>query len=108
MEWISIKPGENLYLPCTFRDDNGTPINLTGYTITSQVRVVSSKALLASTVVTIRNQTTEPGKFDVEHADTSAWEVNTDLAIDIKIQDPDGRVRKGSTLGIRVEWTPTP
>lgn len=66
--------------------DSGVDVDLTGYTITSQVRQFGT--LIQTMTVVISNQTTNTGEFTVSATatQTADWPVGT-LAWDIRLAD---------------------
>lgn len=68
------KRGDTFDFDGTYTEDDGTPINLTGITVSSQVRTPAG-VLVSTAVVTKANQTTNPGEYSGVIANTAAWPV---------------------------------
>ena len=96
----TIKPGDTLFLECTVTEDDGTtPLNLTGWTIASQVRTKRS-VLLAD--LTVDLHTPASGQFSLRTDATTTWPTGM-AEMDISYTDAGGRVMSTETLTIRVE-----
>lgn len=94
------KRGATLSLPV---DYEGSP-NLTGYTVTSQIRKNNvAKTLLATLTVTLANQTTNPGRVTLSCADsvTATWAAG-DYKCDIKYVSGAGVATPTDTFDFRV------
>lgn len=80
------KRGDTFSLACTWKVDN-TPTDITGLTITSQIRA-SSGALIVELRVVAENQTTNPGKYALVpvNPDTHLWPIG-DAYCDIQVDD---------------------
>jgi hypothetical protein len=77
---ISLKRGASLDLTLDFQSDAGAPIDLTGATITSQVRDSSDNLVLALTPVATANA----GEVRITVADTSLWPLGL-LRCDVRV-----------------------
>lgn len=80
-------------------DGNQTPINLDDYTIVSQVRR-KNNTLLSTAVITKSDQSTDPGEYLLEIANTTGWpleEVIWDVQYTL-----DGRIMSTETVYITV------
>lgn len=80
------KRGDTFSLACTWKVDN-TPTDITGLTITSQIRS-SSGRLIAELRVVAENQTTNPGKYALVpvNPDTHLWPIDA-ARCDIQVDD---------------------
>lgn len=102
---LEIKPGATLRVPGTLTDDSGVAVDLTGYTLSSQVRTRGTAELVATATVTPdADQTTNPGVFEVHVAAavTATWSPGVDLAMDIRIVQPDSDVDLTETVLVSV------
>jgi hypothetical protein len=76
-------------LTLTFKDGNGTAINLTGYTVAAQVYSEDRSTLYASFGVTYTNRTT--GTVDIKLADTQTATFSpNELKYDVLLTQPNG------------------
>lgn len=62
---LELKQGEDFYRLLTFKDENSSPINLTGYTFAGQIRASYDDELFLSFSFTILNQTTHTGQVEM-------------------------------------------
>lgn len=67
---LELKQGEDFYRLITIKDENSNPLNLTGFTFTSQVRATYSADLFLSFSFTILNQGTNAGQVEMKLAKT--------------------------------------
>lgn len=81
MKKIILKKGDTLALSCQLKDADGLPIDLTTYTISSQVRRPSGLTLVDTLTVTITDAAA--GEYSIYSSATSAWPVDL-LLCDIK------------------------
>lgn len=77
---------------------NGAVLDLSPYTITSQIRARDSDRLMPGVVVTIVNAAL--GRFDVTALDTSSW-TETDLLWDVVLTN-GGVIASSDTVPIQV------
>lgn len=84
---IRVKQGDTIRWAGTWRA-GGALVNLTGYTLESEMRAASGGALAATLTCTLGNQGTNPGTFTMHYADTSAIAVG-DYVVDIRVTEPD-------------------
>lgn len=96
---IDIKNGDTLRLACVAQDDAGNPVDLTGWTVTAQVRDAKYNALVASLSITV--DAPQEGAFTIE-GDTANWPVG-DLSFDIRYLDSLGRVAHTETIALNVQ-----
>lgn len=82
----TIKCGATLQYDATV-SNAGVPVNLTGWTITSQVKTPSGVAV-GTVTATVLDQTTTPGKYRLR-AQTAGWRLGTHNW-DIKYSYSDG------------------
>lgn len=69
---FTIEQGATFSLQVTWKDSTGTPINLTGYTISGKLKKkVTDSASLASFTCTPANQGTSPGVFTISLSATT-------------------------------------
>lgn len=78
---------------------NGAALDLTPYTITSQIRARDSDRLMPGVTVTIVNAAT--GRFNVTALDTSGWN-ESDLLWDVVLTDAGGVIASSDTVPITV------
>lgn len=102
MRSIQHKRGATLSYACALTDDAGDPVDLTGYTVTAEVRS-SARELVSTADVTLADQGTDPGVFTIEAdaADTADWEAGALLRFDVRIESAS-RVDYTETVEIRV------
>lgn len=91
----------------TWLGDDGLPADLTGTTITSQVRT-ETDALVSEATVEILNQTTNRGQFRlvVASATTATWPPGT-LVCNARLAFAGGVVRSTELWHITVQRPPT-
>lgn len=65
---LELKQGEDFLRVLTIKDENGTEVNLTGYSFAAQIRQDYDKDLFLSFTFTIRNQTTNTGEVEMSLA----------------------------------------
>ena len=99
---VAIKAGDTLQLTMQFLDLNGAPVDLTGATITGQVRDPAN-LLVATPALSV---TPIAGTVGILVADTSAWPLGL-LRCDLKIVMA-GVVSHSDTFGITVKGAVTP
>ena len=93
-----LKRGDALLWSCVSVDDNNVPEDLTDITVRAQVRVSSSKKLVAELIVSKANQTTNPGEFEIFYNNTKTWPIGT-LLCDIEYTS-NGVVSSSDTIEI--------
>lgn len=84
--------GDDFSIPMTLTDpdNNGTAVDITGWTITSQIRY--SKKLIDDVTVTITDATAGEFTISVDKANTAIWPARK-LKCDIQFDRPsEGRV----------------
>lgn len=97
---ITIKKGDSFSRACRLLDDTDTPIDLTDYTIESQVRD-SRDNLIATLTATKYNQTTNPGVFMLSAEDgTDSWP-SANLGMDI-VYTVDGIIQHTEDITVSV------
>lgn len=81
---VVIKRGDTLIADCTYKDANGSPVNLdtAGITIESCVRSADGAALHRLEFIK-QDQATRPGEYRLR-GDSSTWERGDELAWDIR------------------------
>lgn len=95
----------------TFRRDairkvDGVPTDLSGYSITSQVRDPRDLSSIVDTAtVTIANQVTDTGKFELDFGSTETWPIGS-LWLDIRL-DSGGTVDYTERVTLEVSETAT-
>ena len=99
MTKITIKKGDTLALSCKLTEDDGTAINLTAVTITSQVRKAVGSELVANLTVVVTNAAL--GEYSLTSTDTSNWPVDT-LICDIKYSFGSPSIIRTETFSIEV------
>lgn len=62
---LELKQGEDFYRLLTFKDENGSLINLTGYTFAGQIRASYDDEMFLSFSFTTLNQTTNTGQVEM-------------------------------------------
>jgi hypothetical protein len=100
---IQHKRGDTLEIECTESAD-GTPVNLTGYTVEAQVRTRGGDELVDDATVTLADQGTSPGVYTVSvaAARTALWEPGRPLDLDVQYTAPGGTVWSSGTISITV------
>lgn len=71
------KRGDTLSLGCKWTDNNGTPINLVGYTIASQVKAVG---FFANLTVVVTNAALGEFNLSATATATSTWPITSSQA----------------------------
>ena len=99
MTQVRIKQGETLLLECAYTTDAGVAINVTGWTIRSQVRDTHNN-LLGDLVVDLHTPVT--GQFSITYANTALWPAGP-ARMDIAYEDGTGRVIYTDTVSISIE-----
>jgi len=99
MTAMTIKPGDTFLLECSVTEDNATPLDLTGWTIASQVRTKRG-VLLADLTVDIHTPAT--GEYSLRTDATSDWPTGV-AEMDIAYTDSGGRIMSTETLTLSVE-----
>lgn len=98
---IKHKQGDTFEVGATYADsETGAPINLTAYTIVSQVRDTAG-ALIENLQVIFADQNTKPGEFRLRSTSTGAWPAR-ELLWDIEYRFDD-TVISTETLRIAVQ-----
>lgn len=72
MPLVEVRQGDDLVLPCTATNPDGTPINLTGYTIAATVRAANGVPMGAFTV-TITAPLLGQYTLTMPRAQTALW-----------------------------------
>ena len=82
---VSTKAGDTFSMDGLYSDASDVPINLTGYTVTSQIKRQNSLDLIGSLTATLANQTTSPGVFTLSATATATalWATGT-FVCDVK------------------------
>lgn len=103
MQSVTHKRGATLSWAGALADDAGVAVDLTGYTLTAQVRD-ASRSLITEATVTLADQITSPGVFSVVvgASDTAAWPLAT-LLTDVRVVSPSGHVDYTETIRIDVK-----
>lgn len=94
-----IKRGDSFNMSCIYKE-NGTPANLTQYTINSQLRD-SGDNLVQALLVTKADQSSLPGAFVLSAIDTSVFPIDL-LRCDIQFVEGE-TTRSTQTFFIPVE-----
>ena len=100
---IQRKRGDAFELECTESAD-GVPVNLTGYTVASQIRTLAGDELVDTATITLADQGTSPGVFTLYVAKerTRLWEPGRNLAFDVEFTPPNGKSWSSATVTIDV------
>lgn len=75
MESLNHKQGDTLTITGTWTDSSGVAIDLTGYTIASQVRVVTGTTFVDTLTATVVNTATGSFSLSATATQTSSWPV---------------------------------
>lgn len=97
---IEIKAGESYSQHGALADAAGDPIDLTGYTATSQVRTVDGD-LVGALTVTIDTGSGGTMEIAASATETATWAPGSYVA-DIRFAAPGGAVVPSPTFGVRV------
>lgn len=100
MQTIVIKAGESYSQAGAATTDGTTPIDLTGYTATSQVRDTAG-TLVGEFVVAIDAGADGTFLYSAAAAVNATWTVGTHLS-DIRLVGPSGNVIVSPTFAVRV------
>lgn len=100
---VEHKVGDSLSWAITLKDDvTGTPVNLTGFTVTSQFRTLSG-TLIATAVITIANQGTNPGEFTLVIADGNVFrDAPKPVFTDIQFVDGGGLTTSSDLIKLKL------
>ena len=106
---IAIYKGETFALAVALKDKNGSPIDLTNATLTSQCRDKSTNVIIFSFVCTVTNPATT-GQFALSlSASTSATLApQKSLVYDVKVSWANGTVKKYLGGEVQIVDTITP
>jgi hypothetical protein len=96
---MRIKRGETFFLECAVANDDGSPVNITGWAIASEVRD-GRGGLIATLTVDIH--TPEAGLYSLLGVDTAAWPVGVAYT-DIAYTDAGGRALSTETQSVGIE-----
>lgn len=96
---LKFKQGDTYIVSCQLTDNDDQPINITNFTIRSQVRTPTDD-LIAE--LTITKTDSELGMFDMEETDTQSWPVGCQFQ-DIEYTDGDGIIVSTQTFKIDVQ-----
>lgn len=82
---------------------SGTPVDLTGYTLTSQFRTPNG-TLEGTASLSLADQGTSPGVFTATVATTTTeeWVVGTTVLFDVRLESSTGVVTHTTTVAVRV------
>lgn len=97
MTTIDWKRGDSFVVDESGMLADGVALDMTGWTIASQIRTQRSDTLVANLAVTWLNQ--DIGAYHLECVDTTAWPIGK-LLWDIQFTDPDGYVTSTETVTI--------
>jgi len=101
---IELKQGEDFYRVLTIKDENGLPLDLTGFSFASQIRAAYNDELFLSFTFIISHQVTNKGEvvMTLAKALSSAKEVNTKARYVYDVEMNDGsrtsRIMEGVCL----------
>lgn len=101
---LNHKQGATFIYAGLVSDDEETPIDLTGYTLTSTCRDTYGTSVGDATITVAADQGTDPGEFtlEVDATTTEAWAPSTSVFLDIRIESPATRVDYTETIEVRV------
>lgn len=98
---IRMKRGDTLLVDFSCTDEEGTAVDLTGYTARAQLRFADDDPITL-TVTIDPDQTSNTGLVSLEYEGaTTSWPVSTGL-IDIEFTDGDGRIESSETIELAV------
>lgn len=102
MRTFDLKIGATLSFTGIASDSSDVPIDLTGYTLTSQARDTRG-TLVGTATISVSNQGTDPGEFtlSVPATTTDDWSEGTVL-FDVRLESGGGVVDYTETVAIRV------
>lgn len=78
-----------------------SPVNLTGYTLVSEVRKPVAPTYLGETAVTLGDQTASPGTYTVDVSSLALPAGSYQLRL--RITEPDGDIYRSSAIALLVE-----
>jgi hypothetical protein len=105
MVTVEHKRGATLSYSAAVTDETtGAAVDLTGYTVTAQLRSRVGLTLVATATVTLADQGTSPGVFSVtvDAATPATWTAGDVLVTDVRLVEPGGAVRATQTIAIAV------
>lgn len=95
---IEIKRGDEFSLDITRVDANGNPVDITGQTVTSQVKITGFTTNLTVTVV---DAPVGKARLSAPASATALWPIAT-LSCDVKYDGGGGAIRRSRTFKVRV------
>lgn len=103
MAQLTRKAGATISLPCLYKDGAGAAVDLTGYTVTSQVRRVNRVKLATFTYTMDPDQVTNRGRFvlSITSASSASWPAAT-YRCDVRITSAGGIVEFSDTFDFKV------
>lgn len=99
MSYLQFKRGDTFKLSVLLTDSNGDAVDITGYTIESQIRQPTGE-LISSLTATITDAT--GGAFELEDTDTQEWPIGCQFQ-DIQYTDTGGDVNSTQTIKVDVK-----
>lgn len=97
---ITIKRGDTLLVSATVRNKDRSAVNLTGYTVASEIRNEAG-TLLAALTATITSPTTGVYTLSASPGATATWPAGSYFA-DVKYTSGGGQVTHTATFPVRV------
>jgi len=96
---IRIKRGETFLLECSVSNPDGSPVDLTGWTIVSQIR--DGHGVLIS-ALSVDIHTPAAGQYRLRGNDTDAWPPGR-AHMDVAYTDVGGRALTTETVAVEIE-----
>ncbi|KAB8124015.1 hypothetical protein D3W54_07130 [Komagataeibacter medellinensis] len=99
MSGFILKRGSTLILEASLRNFQGAPVNLTGATLTAQLRDVQDGLIATLTVTPINNR---PGVVQIAYSgDTTQW-IAGQYRTDLRVSWENGLIQQSETYGVIV------
>jgi hypothetical protein len=106
MQQVTHKQGDTFSLSCSWKDPNGTAINLTGYTILSKVRVTTGTTFTDTLTSTITTAASGLFTLSATPTQTASWPLTSGqygkLYCDVQFTSPTGVVTSSDTFEVVV------
>lgn len=95
------KRGATLSYSGAITDDAGDAVDLTGYTLTSEVRS-ADRELVSTATITVATPSSGLFTVEVSATDTAGWTAGARLLFDVRVQSASARVDYTETIAIDV------
>lgn len=100
------KRGDTFRLPFNVKDSNGAAVDISGWTITSQMRAIDDTVVATFTINLINGGTGGQAEIYAAPVATSAWSVGAHM-MDVEVLDGNGDVYSTADIQVQVTEGPT-